>query len=96
MLVTARDIVLRLPDADEARVRVELAGNLCRCTGYQGIVARHRRVLAERRAGTLAAAEPRINAASARWAHATTPGPYLSPLAGRGRSTPERSETGSG
>lgn len=38
MLATARDIVLRLPAADEARVRVELAGNLCRCTGYQGIV----------------------------------------------------------
>ncbi|ANN66975.1 xanthine dehydrogenase family Fe-S subunit [Bordetella bronchialis] len=39
MLATARDIVLRLPDADEARVRVELSGNLCRCTGYMGIVA---------------------------------------------------------
>lgn len=38
MLATARDIVLRLPQADEARVRLELAGNLCRCTGYQGIV----------------------------------------------------------
>jgi carbon-monoxide dehydrogenase small subunit len=38
MLVTARDIVLRLPAADEARVRLELAGNLCRCTGYAGIV----------------------------------------------------------
>jgi aerobic carbon-monoxide dehydrogenase small subunit len=38
MLATARDIVLRLPDADEHRVRLELAGNLCRCTGYQGIV----------------------------------------------------------
>ncbi|VTU22973.1 Caffeine dehydrogenase subunit gamma [Variovorax sp. PBS-H4] len=38
MLTTARDIVLRLPEADEARVRVELSGNLCRCTGYQGIV----------------------------------------------------------
>jgi carbon-monoxide dehydrogenase small subunit len=53
MLVTARDIVLRLPDADEARVRVELSGNLCRCTGYHGIVAAILRVLAERRAGTL-------------------------------------------
>jgi len=38
MLTTSRDIVLRLPDADEARVRVELSGNLCRCTGYMGIV----------------------------------------------------------
>jgi len=26
------------PDADEARIREELSGNLCRCTGYQSIV----------------------------------------------------------
>ena len=38
MLVAARDIVTRLPDADEDRVRLELAGYLCRCTGYVGIV----------------------------------------------------------
>jgi carbon-monoxide dehydrogenase small subunit len=49
MLVTARDIVLRLPDANAARVRTELAGNLCRCTGYAGIVRAVCRVLAERR-----------------------------------------------
>jgi aerobic carbon-monoxide dehydrogenase small subunit len=47
MLVTARDIVRRLPDADEARIRLELSGNLCRCTGYAGIVRAIRRVLAE-------------------------------------------------
>jgi carbon-monoxide dehydrogenase small subunit len=47
MLVTARDIVQRLPDADEARIRLELAGNLCRCTGYAGIVRAIKRVLAE-------------------------------------------------
>ncbi|WP_324741212.1 xanthine dehydrogenase family Fe-S subunit [Pseudomonas veronii] len=39
MLTTTRDIVLRLPDADEHRIRVELSGNICRCTGYMGIVA---------------------------------------------------------
>ncbi|ARP86770.1 xanthine dehydrogenase family Fe-S subunit [Bordetella genomosp. 9] len=49
MLATARDIVLRLPDADEARVRLELSGNLCRCTGYMGIVAAVMSVLAELR-----------------------------------------------
>ncbi len=47
MLVTARDIVLRLPDADDDRIRVELAGNLCRCTGYAGIVRAIRRVLGD-------------------------------------------------
>ena len=49
MLVTARDIVQRLPDADEARVRRELNGNLCRCTGYAGIARAICRVLDERR-----------------------------------------------
>jgi aerobic carbon-monoxide dehydrogenase small subunit len=49
MLVTARDIVMRLPDADEARIRRELSGNLCRCTGYMGIVRAIERVLAARR-----------------------------------------------
>jgi carbon-monoxide dehydrogenase small subunit len=55
MLITARDIVTRLPDADERRVRLELSGNLCRCTGYVGIVRAIRRVLEERRARALAA-----------------------------------------
>ena len=48
MLVTARDIVRRLPNADDDRIRLELAGNLCRCTGYNGIVRAIRRVLDER------------------------------------------------
>jgi carbon-monoxide dehydrogenase small subunit len=48
MLITARDIALRLAGADEARIREELAGNLCRCTGYNGIVAAIQRVLRER------------------------------------------------
>ncbi len=50
MLVAARDLALRLPDADERRIRVGLAGNLCRCTGYAGIVKAIQSVIAERRA----------------------------------------------
>jgi aerobic carbon-monoxide dehydrogenase small subunit len=38
MLIASRDIVQRLPRANEQRIRVELSGNLCRCTGYLGIV----------------------------------------------------------
>lgn len=56
MLATARDIVLRLPDADEARIRFELSGNLCRCTGYVGIVAAIGSVLHQRRGGEMAVA----------------------------------------
>jgi aerobic carbon-monoxide dehydrogenase small subunit len=58
MLVTARDIVTRVPDAEDARIRLELSGNLCRCTGYAGIVRAIRRVLDERKAGTLKATVP--------------------------------------
>ena len=38
MLISARDLVKRLPEADEMRIRREMEGNLCRCTGYIGIV----------------------------------------------------------
>ena len=50
MLIAARDVVMRLPDADEVRVREEMAGNLCRCTGYRGIVRAVLAVLTARRA----------------------------------------------
>src|SRR4029079_11189055 len=49
MLMTARDIVLRIPDATAERVRLELSGNLCRCTGYVNIVKAIMRVLDQRR-----------------------------------------------
>lgn len=45
MLATAYDIVRRLPDIDDQQVRKELSGNICRCTGYAGIVAAIRQVL---------------------------------------------------
>ena len=47
MLITCRDIIMRLPKADEARIRLELSGNLCRCTGYVGIVAAVQQVLSD-------------------------------------------------
>jgi aerobic carbon-monoxide dehydrogenase small subunit len=58
MIVTARDIVRRLPDADEDRIRLELAGNLCRCTGYNGIVRAIARVLRDSPTMVRAAPEP--------------------------------------
>ena len=63
MLIAARDIVKRLPRPDENRIRVELAGNLCRCTGYRGIVAAVRSV-AETQEGAPATTEPQRRAAA--------------------------------
>ena len=54
MLVSARDLVKRLPDADEQAIRVGMSGNLCRCTGYVGIVNAISAVIADRRARDIA------------------------------------------
>jgi aerobic carbon-monoxide dehydrogenase small subunit len=54
MLISARDLVLRLPKADEHRIRIGLSGNLCRCTGYVGIVRAVQSVIANRRARDIA------------------------------------------
>jgi carbon-monoxide dehydrogenase small subunit len=54
MLVSARDLVLRLPHADERLIRVGLSGNLCRCTGYVGIVRAVQSVIEARRARNIA------------------------------------------
>ncbi len=63
MLIAARDIVRRLPGADERRIRVELSGNLCRCTGYLGIVNAVRSVIETRAAGPAPVAAPAPSAA---------------------------------
>ena len=49
MLVSARDLVMRKPDIDDRAIRIEMSGNLCRCTGYAGIVRAIRRVLDARK-----------------------------------------------
>ncbi|WP_027571996.1 2Fe-2S iron-sulfur cluster-binding protein [Bradyrhizobium sp. WSM1743] len=79
MLVSARDLVLRLPDADERRIRVGLSGNLCRCTGYVGIVRAVQSVIEARRARNIA---PLADGGR------TSLGPV-----GSGRAAPGRSES---
>lgn len=39
MLMTALELIQRQPDASEDDIREAMSGNLCRCTGYQNIVA---------------------------------------------------------
>ena len=64
MLIAAWDIVTRLAPTDEAEIRHELSGNLCRCTGYVGIVAAVQDVARQHRGaatdgdGVAAAREP--------------------------------------
>ena len=65
MLATSRDIVLRLPQADEQGAG-GLSGNLCRCTGYMGIVAAVMSVLAELRAQP----DPAVDALRPPWRRA--------------------------
>jgi carbon-monoxide dehydrogenase small subunit len=38
LIVTAHDLLRRSPRPSEPEIREALAGNLCRCTGYQKIV----------------------------------------------------------
>jgi len=37
-IVATKALLDREPDADEKRIRLWLAGNLCRCTGYDKII----------------------------------------------------------
>jgi carbon-monoxide dehydrogenase small subunit len=46
MLVSATALLARTPDPSEDEVRIGLSGNLCRCTGYDGIVRAVRSVAA--------------------------------------------------
>jgi carbon-monoxide dehydrogenase small subunit len=54
MLISARDLVLRLETSDERTIRIGMSGNLCRCTGYVGIVRAIRSVIDARRSRGIA------------------------------------------
>lgn len=82
MLASAHDVVVRLPDATEQDVRYAMSGNLCRCTGYVGIVRAVVSVLQERKAAGLNAHAPRALLGPAGSGHArpttgqpSSPGP---------------------
>jgi carbon-monoxide dehydrogenase small subunit len=47
-LMSLEPFVRDRPDASEAEIREALAGNLCRCTGYEGIVEAVRKAAAAR------------------------------------------------
>lgn len=66
MLATGHDILTRYPDPDENTIRKELSGNLCRCTGYVGIVRAIQDVAAQEdlNRGAPKAPPPRNKAAS--------------------------------
>jgi carbon-monoxide dehydrogenase small subunit len=50
LLVQADDLIERVPDPSDAEIREALAGNLCRCTGYEKILDAVRLAAARRAA----------------------------------------------
>ncbi|WP_019853421.1 (2Fe-2S)-binding protein [Actinopolyspora mortivallis] len=48
LLVAADDLINRVPDPSDAEIREALAGNLCRCTGYEKIMEAVREAAAEK------------------------------------------------
>jgi aerobic carbon-monoxide dehydrogenase small subunit len=50
-IMAAADLLARAPDPGEEEIREALAGNLCRCTGYQNIVKAVQSAAAQMRGG---------------------------------------------
>jgi len=56
MIMTAADLLARNPDPSDDEIRHAIEGNMCRCTGYQNIVAAVRAAAVALRAGAPAPA----------------------------------------
>lgn len=72
MLIASRDLILRKGECEEAKIREELSGNLCRCTGYMGIVAAVKAASVGRTPQAAAAVAATTKVASAAVASTTT------------------------
>jgi carbon-monoxide dehydrogenase small subunit len=51
LIMATHDLLERIPAPTETQVREELAGNVCRCTGYGRIIDAVQRVAVARRGG---------------------------------------------
>jgi aerobic carbon-monoxide dehydrogenase small subunit len=65
MIMAAADLLARTPEPSEHDVREALAGNLCRCTGYQNIVKAVLGAAGEMRGGQ---ARPEVREEEPAWA----------------------------
>ncbi len=69
ILIAAHDLIRRGAARSEAEIRAAMSGNLCRCTGYMGIVSAIKRVLDEKAASAKnkqkAEPKPRLGPAGA-------------------------------
>ncbi len=91
MLASARDIVSRLGEVSEHRIREELSGNICRCTGYVGIVEAIRAVSLGKQPALVGVAAARPQKMIARTepvaASVVAPAARPEPVAGAGGGT---------
>ncbi|MFD4544840.1 2Fe-2S iron-sulfur cluster-binding protein [Streptomyces sp. NPDC058466] len=74
MAMTVHDLLEGNPAPTELEARQALCGNLCRCSGYRGVLDAVREVVAEREAHSAAAAEAAPGADEARIPHQAGPG----------------------
>lgn len=72
MAMTVHDLLEGNPAPSELETRKALCGNLCRCSGYRGVLDAVREVVAEREAN--ASAEAAQDAEEARIPHQAGPG----------------------
>ncbi|WP_215455782.1 2Fe-2S iron-sulfur cluster-binding protein [Streptomyces sp. ATCC 21386] len=74
MAMTVHDLLEGNPAPTDLETRQALCGNLCRCSGYRGVLAAVRDVVAEREAHTAAENEAAADTEEARIPHQAGPG----------------------